>query len=42
MTTPSVQAPMPRNVRLTVVGVRVDAVLTLTAGASLPAVVSNR
>ncbi|MDQ0604608.1 hypothetical protein QF037_008953 [Streptomyces canus] len=41
MTTPSVKAPMPRNVQLTVVGVRVNAVLNLTVGALLLAVVSN-
>ncbi|MGW7210683.1 hypothetical protein [Streptomyces sp. NPDC054837] len=42
MTTPSVKTPMPRNVRPTVVGVRVDAVLNLTAGALLLTVVSSR
>ncbi|WP_405639468.1 hypothetical protein [Streptomyces sp. NBC_00019] len=41
MTTPSVKAPMPRNVRLAVVGVWVQALLNLAAGALLLAVVNN-
>ncbi|MGW3101235.1 hypothetical protein [Streptomyces sp. NPDC001100] len=41
MTTPSVKAQMPRNVRLALVGVWVQAVLNLAAGFLLLAVVSD-
>ncbi|WP_240982684.1 hypothetical protein [Streptomyces sp. S3(2020)] len=41
MTTPSVKARMPKNVRLAVVGVWVQAVLNLAAGAVLLAVVND-
>ena len=41
MTTPSVKAQMPKNVRLAVVGVWVQAVLNLAAGGLLLAVVND-
>ncbi|MGY1502697.1 hypothetical protein ACW4TU_39995 [Streptomyces sp. QTS52] len=41
MTTPSVKAQLPKNVRLALVGVWVQAVLNLAAGALLLAVVND-
>lgn len=41
MTTPGVKEQMPKNVRLALVGVWVQAVLNLAAGSLLPAVAND-